>query len=276
MRRLAGLGAVALLLGACATGAASPPTGPADGATPVAPGSSSIQADTTPAVSAQASVAATLATSPVGPPTYVWQEGDTPSRIARTFGVTVAEILAANPQIDWTQIRGGDVISLPVNATLPSPSPAPSASAPARTFPPLPAIAVIAKGKFTADEGIAALTTGTTFQLQFRFDGGPVTGSGSRPLDILDRQTCKATTRTEATFSGTFDPLTRQIRGTVHVTETGTVSYATTDACRSLASTSNADYAWTAQVSDDGGSLTGTVTDFGTTQPFEATITEAG
>ena len=224
------------------------------------------------------SPAGTPSSTPDRPTTYTFQASDTPSRIAHMFGVSLKELVAANPQADWSQIRNGQVLNLPANATWPSPTPEPAPSVPAQTYPPLPAIAVVAGGKFTRDEGISPFTVGTTLSLEFRFDGGPVTGSGSVPAYRRDGPTCKFTERTKVTFSGTFDPLTRQITGSAQSTDTITVSYATTDACKSLAGTTKLSLPWTAQVSEDGKSVSGSVTkETGPreVQPFVATISPA-
>ncbi|HYO43144.1 MAG TPA: LysM domain-containing protein, partial [Candidatus Limnocylindrales bacterium] len=58
--------------------------------------------------------------SPTDPPAptvqvYVVAKGDTMSRIAKKFGVTVEELLAANPQIkNPDKIKIGDPITIPV------------------------------------------------------------------------------------------------------------------------------------------------------------------
>jgi LysM repeat protein len=45
--------------------------------------------------------------------TYVVQDGDIPVRIAEKFGITVEELLAANPGIDPTNLHIGDVLIIP-------------------------------------------------------------------------------------------------------------------------------------------------------------------
>lgn len=44
---------------------------------------------------------------------YVVKAGDDRGRIARTKGVPVAELQLANPDVDWTKLRVGQIISLP-------------------------------------------------------------------------------------------------------------------------------------------------------------------
>ena len=51
------------------------------------------------------------------PQVYMVAKGDTMSRIAKRFGVTIDEIMAANPQIkDPDKITIGDEITIPVAA----------------------------------------------------------------------------------------------------------------------------------------------------------------
>ncbi len=71
--------------------------------------------------------------SPIGEPTpaatpepsprlYRIKSGDTLARVARRFDVIVADILAANPQInDPNDIQGGQLIVIPLPATTPAP-----------------------------------------------------------------------------------------------------------------------------------------------------------
>lgn len=193
------------------------------------------------------------------------------------FGVAIDELIAANPQISSFPPPAGEVINLPAYANWPSPNPGGSPAAPVRTYPPLPAIAVVASGEFTKDEGISDFTVGTAIRLEFRFDGGGVIGSGSRPTYRRDGPTCKFTTHTKITFAGTFDPVTRQLAGMTEATDSTAVSYATTESCKSLAGTTTDTYAWTAQVSEDGQSLSGSVTDEGAdlVQPFDAKVEPA-
>lgn len=58
------------------------------------------------------------------PVVYTVTRGDTPGRIARQFGVTVDELLAANPGMNPTGLQVGDKVTIPTDAdTLPTPTP---------------------------------------------------------------------------------------------------------------------------------------------------------
>lgn len=66
----------------------------------------------------QAPTAKTDVTSQVTPPaaprkTYTVKSGDTPTSIARQFGVKVDALLAANPKMDARRMRAGQVINIP-------------------------------------------------------------------------------------------------------------------------------------------------------------------
>ncbi len=73
--------------------------------------------NTTPRPTA-ADVSPTPAVTPAPAPTphvYVVAKGDTMSKIARKFGVTIAQLKAANPQIKNTdRINIGDKVNIPV------------------------------------------------------------------------------------------------------------------------------------------------------------------
>ena len=61
--------------------------------------------------------------SPAPGPSYVVQIGDTLTDIAARFGVTLAGVVAANPQIsDPDQIFPGQVITIPGSSPAPGPS----------------------------------------------------------------------------------------------------------------------------------------------------------
>jgi murein DD-endopeptidase MepM/ murein hydrolase activator NlpD len=91
--------------------------------------------------------------------TYTVRAGDTLSKIAMRNGVTLAQLLQANPQVkDPNKIRAGDVLNVPNEATTentrplpgnmaPKPMPAPT---PVETSSPAPAIGAI--GKAIAEE----------------------------------------------------------------------------------------------------------------------------
>jgi peptidoglycan endopeptidase LytF len=55
----------------------------------------------------------TTATPASAGQTYTVQDGDFPAKIAEKFGITVEELLAANPGIDPTHMHIGDVIIIP-------------------------------------------------------------------------------------------------------------------------------------------------------------------
>ena len=80
-----------------------------------------------PAASGLASVAPTTPAGP-SPQTYIIQNKDTLSKVAKKFGITLAELLAANPDIkDPNKIALGQVIVIPTPG--PGSSVAPSGSA---------------------------------------------------------------------------------------------------------------------------------------------------
>lgn len=55
--------------------------------------------------------------------TYTVQSGDIPVTIAERFGITVEELLAANPGIDPRGLQVGDVLIIPAPAATPTPEP---------------------------------------------------------------------------------------------------------------------------------------------------------
>lgn len=61
------------------------------------------------------------AVSTGGRRTYTIQAGDTFSGIADQFGITLEELIAANPDVDPTSLVAGDVINLPEAVTAPPP-----------------------------------------------------------------------------------------------------------------------------------------------------------
>ena len=64
---------------------------------------------------AKAPRAAARATGPVtaGPDEYVIAGGDTGAKIARARGVSLADLQAVNPGVDWTKLKVGQKIKLP-------------------------------------------------------------------------------------------------------------------------------------------------------------------
>jgi LysM repeat protein len=51
-----------------------------------------------------------------GPGEYVVKSGDTGAKIARANGVTLADLQAVNPGVDWTKVHIGQKVKLPSNA----------------------------------------------------------------------------------------------------------------------------------------------------------------
>jgi LysM repeat protein len=69
-----------------------------------------------PAVAAAAPGAAAPAGTSAGPApagTYVVKPGDTGVRIAQAHNVTLAALMAANPEVDWNRLRVGQSIRIP-------------------------------------------------------------------------------------------------------------------------------------------------------------------
>jgi LysM repeat protein len=52
-------------------------------------------------------------TAVAGPDEYIIKSGDTGRKIARANGVTVADLLAVNPDVDWKHLKVGQKIKLP-------------------------------------------------------------------------------------------------------------------------------------------------------------------
>lgn len=94
------------------------------------PKSSNTADHTTPPPSATASAATTTPKPSIAAPTpqiYTVQSGDTFSGIATKFGLTMAQLQAANPQIkDPNKLQIGDKVTIPAT----TPSSVPNASAP--------------------------------------------------------------------------------------------------------------------------------------------------
>lgn len=55
--------------------------------------------------------------------TYIVQSGDIPVSIAQKFGITVEELLAANPGLNPTSMHAGDVVIIPPKAPETEPTP---------------------------------------------------------------------------------------------------------------------------------------------------------
>lgn len=90
-----------------ATNASSAPTVAAT----VAPATAAAPTDTPAAAPTEARADTPTATA-LGT-TYVVQAGDFPAKIAETFGVSLEDLLAANPGINPTDLQVGDVIIIP-------------------------------------------------------------------------------------------------------------------------------------------------------------------
>ena len=91
------------------------------------PDSSQIPTATLPAPLPEVRVLGESAVSTGGRRTYTIRSGDTLSAVADRFGVTLEDLLAANPGIDPTGLVAGDVINLPeaASTTAVEPTPAP-------------------------------------------------------------------------------------------------------------------------------------------------------
>ncbi len=62
-----------------------------------------------------AATAAGAAKGPVvaGPDEYIVKSGDTGMKIARANGVSIADLQAVNPGLNWTKLKVGDKVKLP-------------------------------------------------------------------------------------------------------------------------------------------------------------------
>lgn len=113
-----GSGAALATVLLCGCVAVSPPaSAPASGtdATPASPSAASTDPGATPSASAtvEPPPAASVSLRPTAQ-TYTIRGGDSLSSIAAQFGLTVGQLLAANPQIaDPNDIRAGDVLVIP-------------------------------------------------------------------------------------------------------------------------------------------------------------------
>jgi LysM repeat protein len=121
---------VALLATACGGGGGGPganPFGRDATATPTLPASGP---GTTPSPAGQETPTPTAEqpTPTANPETYTVQEGDTLSAIAEQFGLTIADLVAANDLADPDLIFPGQVLRIPAATATPTPTPSPAAN----------------------------------------------------------------------------------------------------------------------------------------------------
>jgi LysM repeat protein len=64
---------------------------------------------------------------PAGAPTHTVAAGETFYGIARAYGVTVAQLRALNPHVDWDRLRMGEVLAIPVTRAASAPAVPPAA-----------------------------------------------------------------------------------------------------------------------------------------------------
>ena len=100
---------VARVLGTFGTAVDS--AAPSGNATAIVPATRTSAEQPSPA--ATASPTPTVAPSPTRSPTYVVKAGDSYSRIAQDFGITVDQLLVANGRTLATQLFPGDVLTIP-------------------------------------------------------------------------------------------------------------------------------------------------------------------
>ena len=111
--------------------------GGGDSDTSDAPDLSAIPTATLPASLPEAQIIGGGAVQPGGANTYTVREGDTLASIAEKLGVTLEALRTANPDVDPSALRVGDVINVPADAEAPPPEAAtPEAPEEAPTAPP--------------------------------------------------------------------------------------------------------------------------------------------
>ncbi len=85
-----------------------------------------------------------LASAPASAQTYTVEGGDTPYDIANRYDITVAELMAANPDVNPRLMRVGQELNIPAPGQA-APTPAPS-DTPTATPSPVPAATYVIKG----------------------------------------------------------------------------------------------------------------------------------
>jgi len=95
-----------------------------------APDSSKIPTATLPAELPQVRILGESIVSTGGRRTYTIRSGDTFSAVAERFGITLEDLVAANPDLDPIGLQDGDVVNLPETASNPLPEPEEATSTP--------------------------------------------------------------------------------------------------------------------------------------------------
>lgn len=108
-----------LTLGAAACGGGSPTT--------ESPDSAKIPTATLPAELPPPTIVGGGAVQPGGGAVYSVKSGDTLATIAERFGVSLEDLLAANPGIDPRTLQTGDTVRLPTGTAPTTPEPSPTA-----------------------------------------------------------------------------------------------------------------------------------------------------
>jgi LysM repeat protein len=105
-----------------------------------APDLANVPTATLPAELPPATVVGGGVVQPGGGTTYSIKSGDTLAGVAERFGVSLEDLLAANPGINPTTLHAGDNIKLPAGTqpVTPQPSPTPEATEPASFPTPIP------------------------------------------------------------------------------------------------------------------------------------------